>query len=120
MLQEDRNKLFFVCLLQTRPTASTQSYDSELSIGNHMISSAIWNKLTTKCTHPTGSCTLWSLKNLPVLICTGNHMISSAIWNKLTTKCTHPTGSCTLWSLKNLPVLICTGNHMISSAIWNK
>ena len=51
MLQEDRNKLSFVCLLQARPTASTHSYDSELSIGNHMISSAIWNILN------------WSLKN---------------------------------------------------------
>ena len=75
VLQEDEAR-------QARPTASTHSYDSELIIRNDMISSAIWNKLTTKCTHPTGSCTLWSLKNLLVLICTGNHMISSAILNK--------------------------------------
>ena len=34
-----------------------------------MISTAIWNKLTTKCTHPTGSWNFyWSLKNSLMLI----------------------------------------------------
>ena len=49
-----------------------RGYLSKICIGNHMISSAIWDKSArvnfSKANQIAGECNLWSLKNLRVLI----------------------------------------------------